>query len=178
MEIQTIAEIYEKNERIRQKLLETLSGFTEEEAARRPAGEKWNLTQFAEHLVNAEEGMSKIAYKLLSRARDEDKTSDGTANITANYLERGREMREQKFEAPEPVRPAGGRSLADSIAKLSENRRKLEELRPLFETTEAAEHTFPHPFLGRLNAHEWLALIGDHEERHLMQIKKFIKKLG
>lgn len=177
MEKLTIAEIYEKNDKIRQKLKETVSKFTDEQANFLPEGEKWTLMQFLEHLANTEEGMSKISYKLLSKAKAEGKTSDGTANISENYFIKGEEIRDKKFEAPHAVRPAGEATMAESLAKMDENRKKLKELRPMFETVEAKEYTFPHPFMGDLNANEWLALIGDHEARHLKQIEKFIEKI-
>lgn len=177
MKKHTIAEIYEKNEQIRQKLKETVLDFTDEQANFLPEGEKWTLMKFLEHLAHTEEGMSKIAYKLLSKAKAEGKTSDGTANITPNYVQKGEEIRDKKFEAPQTVSPAGEMTLAESLAKMDENRKKLYELRPMFESVEAKDYTFPHPFMGDLNANEWLALIGDHEARHLRQINKFIEKI-
>jgi hypothetical protein len=62
---------------------------------------------------------------------------------------------------------------------MEENRRKLEELRPLFESANCADdYKFPHPYMGELTATEWLALIGGHEARHLHQIKKLMRKIG
>jgi hypothetical protein len=173
----TIADIYEKNDKIRQNLKDMVSNFTDEQANFLPEGEKWTLAQFVEHIANAEEGMSKISYKLLSKAQAEGKTSDGTANITANYVTKGEEIRDKKFEAPEVVRPEGEPTIAESLARLDENHKKLQELRPMFESVEASEYTFSHPFMGQLNANEWLALIGDHEARHLKQMEKYIEKI-
>lgn len=173
----TIAEIYEKNDQIRQKLKDMVSDITDEQSEILPEGEKWTLVQFVEHLAITEEGMSKISYKLLSKAKAEGKTSDGTANITPNYYKKGGEMIDKKFEAPEMVRPEKGLDLAGSLAQMDGNRQKLNELRPLFESVDASEYTFPHPFLGQLNANEWLALIGDHEARHIRQMKPFLEKI-
>jgi uncharacterized damage-inducible protein DinB len=58
----------------------------------------------------------------------------------------------------------------------------LAELREVRERTlafieETKGHDFskyhmPHPFLGTLNAHEWLQLIASHEIRHRKQMKE------
>ena len=82
--------------------------------------------------------------------------------------------RKQKFEAPDRVRPTGNQTIAESIEKLKESQKNLKDLQPLFETVECSDHKFPHPAFGELTAHEWLALVGGHEFRHIEQIKKLL----
>jgi hypothetical protein len=53
---------------------------------------------------------------------------------------------------------------------MDENRTRLAELRPLFDSVDCSGHTFPHPAFGDLTAHDWLALLGGHETRHIAQI--------
>jgi hypothetical protein len=96
--------------------------------------------------------------------------------VSDNFKQKAGEVKDLKLEAPERVRPTGKQTIAESIAKIEETRRSLETLRPLFETVECSDARFPHPFLGELTAHEWLVLIGEHEARHLEQIKNLLKK--
>ena len=174
MNNRTIADIYETNEKIRAKTKDLAAQLTGEQADFLPEGEKWSVAHIFEHIANVEESMSKISYKLLSDAKDDGKMSDGTAKITANFLAKAQEVREIKLEAPEMVRPKGKMTIAESLAKMEENSQRIEKMRQLFETVDCAAYTFPHPFMGELNAAEWLTLIGGHETRHLAQIGKIL----
>ena len=60
---------------------------------------------------------------------------------------------------------------------MDETRQKLEELRPLFESIECSDVKFPHPAFGDMSAHEWLALLGGHETRHIRQIEGILEKI-
>jgi hypothetical protein len=75
------------------------------------------------------------------------------------------------------MRPSGEKSVAESLARMEDNRKKLEELRPMFESWDSVSFKFPHPHFGDMSAIEWLALIGGHEERHLKQIERLLEKL-
>lgn len=174
MNYQTIEEVYAANDKIRAKFLEVVESISDEQANALPDGEKWTIAQIVEHVAIVEEGMSKISYKLLNEAKASGKTSDGSVKIGESFSKNAAEARDRKFEAPDRVHPSGNVSIADSIKKLEENRRKLYELKPLFETIDCAENKFPHPAFGDLTAHEWLALVGGHELRHLQQIKKML----
>jgi len=80
-------------------------------------------------------------------------------------------------EAPERVQPTGDVSIADSIAKLEENRKKFEEIKPQFEMFGGNGETFPHPFFGDITAVEWLVMAGGHESRHTRQIVRALEEL-
>lgn len=172
MKYQTIEDVYAANDKIRARFLETIESLSDEQVNALPEGEKWTIAQLVEHVSIVEESMSKITYKLLKEARASGKASDGTVKFSDDFSQKSAESRNQKLVAPDRVHPTGSVSLADSLKKLEENRQKLYELKPLFETVDCSEHKFPHPSFGELTAHEWLALIGGHENRHLEQIKK------
>jgi uncharacterized damage-inducible protein DinB len=177
MNNQTITDLYTANDKIREKLIETVEHLTDEQASSLLNGEKWTITEFVEHIAIVEEGMTKISAKLLAQAQTTDKKADGKANLSENFAQKAAAMRDQKFEAPDRVRPTGTKTLAESLVKMRENRQRLEDLRPLFESVECADFKFPHPFMGELSASEWLALIGGHEARHLRQIETSLAKM-
>ena len=83
-----------------------------------------------------------------------------------------------KVEAPAFVQPTGARTVSESLAKLDQNAEQVEQLRGLFETVDATELKFPHPFFGDISAHEWLSLKGGHEMRHIKQIEKVLAKIN
>jgi len=178
MNNQTIADIYATNDKIREKLKQTVLSLNDEQLTFLPDGEKWTIAHIVEHISIVEDGMSKISAKLLTQAQSAGKQSSGEAILTENFAKKAAEARELKFEAPERVRPTGNQTIAESLAKMEENRQALEKLRPLFESVECGNYKFPHPFMGDLTAHEWLALVGGHEVRHLAQIEKILARAG
>lgn len=174
MSNQTIADIYAANDKIHDKLKITIANLSDEQLAYLPDGEKWNVAHIVEHIAIVKDGMSKISAKLLTQAQAAGKTSDGKAILTENFATKAAEARQLKFEAPDRVRPTGNLTINESLAKMEESNQALEKLRPLFETVECSDFKFPHPFMGELSAHEWLALVGGHEARHTAQIEKIL----
>jgi hypothetical protein len=138
--------------------------------------EKWTIAHFVEHIAIVEDGMTRISAKLLAQAQQKGKSFDGKAKLSETFAKKASEMRDQKFEAPERVRPTGKLTVAESLAKMKVNRQRLEELRPLFESFDSSDLKFPHPLMGELTAHEWLVMIGGHEIRHLKQIENILGK--
>lgn len=174
MNYQTIEEVYAANDKIRAGLLATIENLSDEQANALPEGEKWTIAQIVEHIAIVQDGMTRISAKLLNEAKANGKSSDGKAKISEDFSQKAAGAREQKFEAPERVRPTGNQTIAESIGKLKESQQRLKDLQPIFETVECSDHKFPHPAFGDLTAHEWLALVGGHEFRHSKQIKRLL----
>ncbi len=178
MHSRTIADIYETNDKIHAKLKETISNLNDGQLAFLPDNEKWTIAHIVEHIAIVKDGMSKISAKLLTQAQSAGKQSNGKAILTENFAKKAVEARDLKFEAPDRVRPTGKLTINESLAKMEESHQALEKLRPLFETVECSDYKFPHPFMGELSAHEWLALVGGHEARHLAQIERILAQAG
>lgn len=174
----TIADIYTNNDKIRENFLLEIGSFTEQQVSSLPEGEKWTISQIVEHVSIVEDGITGICRKLLAKAQAEGKGSDGAVKISDSFVAKGAELAQIKVDAPERVHPVGGKTIAELISKMRENRARLDELRPQFENYDCNENKFPHPFLGVLSAAEWLVLIGGHEARHLAQIRNLIEKIG
>ena len=177
MNYQTIDEIYAANEKTYEKLKSLVSNLSDEQANFLPEDEKWTVAKIVEHISMVENGMMRICAKLLREAQAKGETSDGKANITTDFLQKLSGAREQKFQSPEIAHPTGNQTIAESLAKIEENRKTLEEMRPLFESVGCADAKFPHPAFGPLNANEWLALLGGHEMRHAQQIARLLEKI-
>ncbi len=176
MNNQTIADIYQANDNIHEKLTETVADLSDEQANFPHGGKKWTIAGIVEHIAIVKDGMTKISGKLIAQAQIAGGKADGAAVLSDNFKQKSGEIKDLKLEAPERVRPTGKRTIAESLEKIEESRRALEDLRPLFETVECSEVKFPHPFMGDLTAHEWLILVGGHEARHLRQIKNLLEK--
>ena len=176
MNNQTIGDIYASNDKIREKTKQLVASLNDEQIASLPDGEKWTIREIIEHIAIVQEGMTKISAKLLTQAQAAGVTSDGAARLSENFAAKAAEAATLKFEAPDRVRPTGNQSVEESLKKMDATREELEKLRPLFESVECSNYKFPHPFMGDLTAHEWLALVGGHEARHIRQIEKMLEK--
>ena len=175
MKYQTLDDIYTGNHKIRGRLKERLAALSDEQITRRHDGEKWSIAEIVEHISIVDENTAKICAKLLKKAQEAGRTADGSVSISENFIGRTREIAGIKVEAPSFVVPSGEKSIHESIARLDETEAMLTEMRGLFESASGSEFTFPHPFFGEINAHEWLALKGGHELRHLKQIERILE---
>jgi hypothetical protein len=175
MNYQNISEIYAANDKIREKLKATVGNLTDEQKNLLAEKGDWTIENIVEHIAIVQEGMMRISAKLLTEAKAKGATASGEAKISGDFLQKAAEGQALKFEAPDRVRPSGTQTIAESFVKLDETRAKLEELRPLFESVECSDFKFPHPFFGDLTAHDWLALVGGHELRHIKQIEGILK---
>lgn len=174
MNYQTISEIYDANDKIRERLKSTVSNLNDEQLNFMPADGTWTIANIIEHVSLVDGGIIRLSAKLLTDAWEKGGKSDGAAKISERFLQEASIPR--KLQAPERVRPTGNLTVTEALAKMDENRRKLEELRPLFETVDCSEFKFPHPYFGDLTAHEWLALLGGHEARHTKQIERILSQ--
>ena len=176
MEYQSIDEIYAANARIRDKLRATVAQLPDEVANARPEGEKWSVAEIVEHIAKVNNGALRICGRLLQKAAEVEGTV--AVKISDNFNRKVGEIGDMKLEAPEIVRPGGAQTIRDSLQNLSELEAKYAEMKPLFERLDGSEETFPHPFFGDITAHEWPALSGGHEARHLRQIERLLEAAG
>jgi len=175
---QSIAEIYANNDRVRENFRSTIDALTDDQLSILPDGEKWTVTQIVEHMSLVDEGMVRICAKLLGKAEAAGKMADGIVTISDNFAEKGAEIAKIKVQAPDFVQPVSGASIGESLTRMEGNQKALDDLREKFEHFDGTEFKFPHPFFGDISAHEWLALRGGHEARHLKQIKSLAEKIG
>lgn len=178
MNYQTISEIYEANQKIREKLKQTLANLSDEQSNFRLNETSWTIAEIVEHIAIVENGMAKICGKLLSKSTENSLRNDGKTFISNEFLEKAAliaDRRKRKAQAPERVFPSGKLSITESFAAMDENAKILESIREGLEKTDTKDAKFPHPFFGDLNATEWLALLGGHEIRHIDQIKEILE---
>ena len=171
----TVNDVYQKNEKVHEKFSALVATLDAERGPSKDS-DNWSFAQLVEHVALVEDGMSRICAKLLAKAEADGKLADGPLEISPEFIAKSEEIADVKLEAPERVRPAGERSVADSLALIDESRKRFEDMRPLFEKYDAAANKFPHPYFGEISAAEWLVLAGGHKARHLRQLIKMIEK--
>lgn len=174
MRFETIADIYTANTIAGEKLVDALNGVSEDEAGRRPDGEKWTLQQIVEHIAIVDGATARICSKLLDQARNNGKPSDGKVSISPAFGERSAVIAGLKVEAPERVQPTGDVTIRESLDRINSTRQLFEAMQTDLERFDLSGPKFPHPFLGDLTAAEWLIVAGGHTARHAKQIKRLL----
>ena len=172
----SVAQIIEEIDKTRERLYRRVEGLTEEQAYTRPAPHTWTATEIVEHLALIEDRLLRMMTMMLTKAESAgERPTDAPVKIKPFSLDKFIEgARNEKYTAPEAVRPTGSASLADSLAKMRRSREELRALRPRIEATDLSRVTYPHPAFGPLNFYQWLAFIGIHEERHLRQAESVL----
>ena len=165
----SVDDVFTANEEVRRRLVGRVQAAGDGQA-RAPEG-GWSVAQIIEHLSIAEPGITRAIDKLLTAASDADGHGAPKPFVPFSLDEQAEQAR-GKIEAPEFLRPTG-LALSEGLARLEESRAALTALRPRFESADYSRR-FPHPAFGPLNAAQWLAFVGMHEERHLRQLERIL----
>ena len=152
-----------------QEFLTAINGVSEEQWKWKPAPERWSVGETAEHIVLAEAMLFENVMKAVAAPQNpawEEKTKGKTELIV-----RVMAPRLGKAQAPEPIVPRNGMTLAQVKERFEKQRAEIVEFAS--DTRIALkEHTAEHPFpvFGTLNAYQWLIYVPLHTERHDKQI--------
>ena len=168
-----VADIYKAIDETRERLYKRVEGLNQEQARARRDANAWSATEIVEHLTIMEDRLVRMMKVMLTKAEGASAKSDrATVKIKPFSLDEFvARSRNEKYIAPEAVRPSGSVRLADLLVRLRQSRVELRALRPRIEATDLSAVTYPHPAFGPLNCYQWLAFIGLHEERHLRQLE-------
>ena len=152
-------------------LLSTVSGITEERAARVPAPGRWSVLECVEHIVLAEDHMFA---KLVSAERSEQPLVN--TRREAAIRQRGPD-RSTRVEAPDAAKPRGSfASLQEAVQHFMESRARTIEFVAKCDEDFRAMLAI-HPLFGRINGYEMLLLIAAHPYRHAKQIEEVLASL-
>lgn len=169
----SVAEIYEANERARARLFECVENLGEGQEALRPTPEQWSIAEILEHVSLVESNVLRLLQAVLRKAEAAGGGArpEGEPFAAVSIKEFVEQAATRKYNAPETAVPSGSTTIADSLARLEEARAKLDELRPLAERLDCTRMLYPHPAFGPLNLYQWLAFMGVHQSRHRRQIE-------
>ncbi len=129
--------------RVHERLFSKVEGLSESQQTYRPEEGSWTIAEIMEHLANVQEGMGKVTSKLIKEAEASESSARSDGTIGPVSMEFLRELADQKFDAPENVRPAGGVRIEDSVEKLKSNYTRLLSLKPKIEALRSEWPYFP-----------------------------------
>lgn len=168
----TIADILAANEEAQARFIAAVSNLTDGHADFRPDENQWTIAEIVEHVSIVNDGFLRITHKLLKEAESAPMPPKADLNLGHTSLDENGNQRPGPFQAPDRVRPQGGVSIADSLAKMRASLAGFTEIKSRLEAVDLSERMFPHPALGPINACQWMVLLGEHEDRHRGQIER------
>jgi uncharacterized damage-inducible protein DinB len=166
-----IADILAANEQARERFMAAVSNLTEAQVNFRPDENQWTIAEIVEHVSIVNDGFLRLTYKLLKEAESAPRPPKTDLDLGHTSLDEKGQQREP-LQAPERVHPKGGVSIEDSLAKMRVSLAGFADIQPRLEAVDLSERVFPHPFLGPINAYQWVVLLGEHEDRHRGQIER------
>ncbi len=150
----------------RKQFLDAIDGLSAEQWKFKPDDKTWSIAECAEHISLTEELLPMMFPQLLQAPVAATKPDGAIDDETV--LKRVK-SREQKAQAPEPIRPRQKWSTREDVTTaFKQNRdRTLDYVRT---TDHELRGRYAKHQVGNLDAYQWLLLISGHTERHTSQI--------
>jgi uncharacterized damage-inducible protein DinB len=174
----TISDILAANEQSQARFAAAVSNLSEAQANFRPEENQWTIAEIVEHVGIVDSNCLRLTHKLLKEAESAPKPPAADLNLGHTSLDENGHHHPGPFPAPERVRPQGGVRIEDSLEKMRTALAGFAEIQSRLEAVDLSEQMFPHPFLGPINAYQWMVLLGEHEDRHRGQIERLKATAG
>ncbi len=161
--------------RSRDLLLAAVRDLPEDVIAARPpaAVSQWSIGQVLEHLLLVEEGVVHSVPGAFLRAEREGRLTPFPSEGLADKPPRNRLYRPKgTIDAPDAVKPGGGRARAELIEGLARSREQLLSIVGDLARWNPRDVTVPHPIFGELDALQWFDFQAAHEAVHTGQIRR------
>jgi uncharacterized damage-inducible protein DinB len=168
----TVAEILAANEQSQARFVAAVSNLTEAQADFRPDENQWTIAEIVEHVSIIDSNFLRLTHKLLKEAESAPNPPKADLNLGHTSLDENGQQHPGRLPAPDRVRPQGGARVEDSLEKMRAALAGFAEIQSRLEAVDLSEQMFPHPFLGPINAYQWMVLLGEHEDRHRGQIER------
>jgi len=154
-------------EQTRDGVVAAVKGLSDAQMKFKPAPDRWSVAETLEHITLAEDflfqNITNNIMKAPAGAADRD-----TAKIDAFVLSAIPD-RSHKAQAPEPLRPTGRWTPAETLDHFVQSRAKT--IAFLQSTPDLRAHVVNGPPLNQpLDAYDWLLFMSAHSERHTKQI--------
>lgn len=165
--VPSLATIVENLARAQSELLRAVECVPEDQWKTKPAEGRWSAGEIMGHLSAVERTILSRADKLLQRP-PKSLPFFKRFHVPMMMVEK----RVIRLKTPKSL----------NVEMIGEKEQMLAELRGVRERTLAfieetrdrdlSKYSMPHPFLGTLNAYEWLQFIASHEIRHTKQMRE------
>lgn len=137
----------------------------------------WTVAENVEHLCMIEDSIGRLISSMAKQLRADNVHETNASSMLGSLNQFGLAVTRSKLIAPAAYCPTGTLSTFDALAKLRTIRERMLEGVQKANGLDLTKATFRHPFLGPLDGYQWLLLVGQHEMRHLQQMKDTVQQL-
>ncbi len=138
----------------------------------KPKNGGWTGTGIIQHLGAVEGMATKMLEGLFAKALADGIAMEKSTTSWLKSLEQYRVLdRSRVINAPERAQPKPDAELSPSWASLQAVRERLHRAIATVDGRDLSTVSAPHPVFGALNGYQWVLVIGQHEERHLSQLR-------
>ena len=170
-----IAELFEYLDDTRSRLLDTAGAVSPALAGIRPTDGTWSVAEIMAHLAKVEGGIAGMIEKSVAWARANGISSATSDDSILNSLDEHRIADSpNKMEAPDIVVPSPDTPIEESLASLNRSRERLKMALAGSTDLDLTQVKRPHRVVGEVNMYQWALFVGQHEERHRVQIERTI----
>jgi uncharacterized damage-inducible protein DinB len=170
--VPSLATITENLARAQRELLRNADAVPAEQWKTRPAEGRWSAGELIAHLSAIERAILGRADKLLQKP-PKSVPFYKRFHVPMMIVE----ARVIRRKAPTALEPQVVGEKEEMLAELRGVRERtlafIEETR----SRDLGRYNMPHPFLGNLNAYDWLQFIASHEIRHMKQMREIAGSL-
>ncbi len=157
--------------------LHALLASVDSERLKEPAtDELWSVAQVLEHLTMVEDGAGRLITKMTREVESSGLRETLTSSILSINDAYEIETAAIRIVAPDQLLPKAGLSPEESVLKLEEIRVRLKRALQLASGWDLGAASKPHPLFGPLTGYQWALLVGQHERRHIRQLKRILNK--
>jgi len=166
-------ELLQHLERHRANLRAELDATPVELREKKPAPDRWSAAEVLEHLAIVEQQIGGLLKRGLRRAMaDGPLPPDADHSPIVPTLDGERLLdRERRLQAGQAVVPSRSLTAEQAWAELVTANQALRDVVLAADGLVTTAIKAPHPFLGELTFHQWIAFVGFHEARHVAQIR-------
>jgi hypothetical protein len=139
----------------------------------RPDQRTWNGAQILHHVGHVEGAATKLLEGLFAKALADGLPADAETDSVVHSLDQFHVLDRlgRRIEAPDRLQPPDTAELATSWESLQRVRDRTHRAVGTVDGRDLTRIIAPHPVFGPINGYQWVLFIGQHEERHLGQLR-------
>jgi hypothetical protein len=157
----------------RKYFLDTVAGLSEAQMKWKASPESWSVAEVGEHIALGEAMFPQMVQKSLKEPATPEKKQADPRKMDYQLMKTV-PVRDQKFQAPETLKPLGKFPTKAALVEAFRSQRDI-NIAYIRETPDDLRvHFIKHPVFGELDGLQWYILMAAHTDRHVNQMREVI----
>ncbi|MBL8961963.1 MAG: DinB family protein [Gemmatimonadetes bacterium] len=170
-----LSEVLAATEAARADLLALIDNLSPGQWEQRGSDGGWTVGEVVGHLQLVEDSSVRALFRAFRTARDAGLGPETDTASRLGSLDGARiEETVRPLAAPPMVTPTDAVDLAARREKLEFSRSGLRKFAAEADGMALSQVKFPHPAIGEIDLYQWVLFIGQHERRHIAQIRRIL----